>query len=222
MRQATVTDTSEASWTGTSNLLGGTSQASIPATMSRMFLGTVQMALSPSKTQKDVEAIAKTRILSRITQFEDEGVAWWGFRVDDEYDSEHGIELLDSNLPSVDFEYRGGTHLNLSECIEVEVAAYWSTPRSFTWFGAASLKDVPPYFNLCQIVVMKIPRHLTKSCDFVVREVVGIGPGQSIHVDESDPKINSLEGKTFNVEGQDPISVEQGMSLKLFHSRMCW
>ena len=77
MKQATMTDTSEISWTGTSNLLGGASQASIP-TMSRVFLGTVQMALSPSKAQKDVEAIAQTRILSRITQFEDEGVTWWG------------------------------------------------------------------------------------------------------------------------------------------------
>jgi hypothetical protein len=221
-----VTETREAGWTGTFNLSGGASEAFF-ATMSRaLFLGAVQAALSPSMTKKDTEAMAKTRILSRITQFQDQGVASWGFRVDDEYDSECGIELLGSNLPSVDFEYFDTTHQNLPEYIEVEVAAYWSTPRpsSFTWFGEVSL---PPYFNLCQVVVMKIPRHLAKSCHFVVREIAGIGPGQSIHVEPSNPSKdslegNTLEGKTYNTEGQDPISVEESMSLILDYCRMNW
>jgi hypothetical protein len=222
MKQATITETSEAGWTGTGNLLGGTSQVSIPASTTKVFLGALQAVLSPSINKKDTKATEKTQILSRITQFEDEGVAWWGFQIDDEYDSEHGVELLNSNLPSMDFEYRGATHLNLPECIEVEVAAYWSTPRPLTWFGAVSPKDVPPYFNLCQVVIVKIPRNLTKSCDFVVREVADIGPGHSIRVGKSNPKIHSLEGKTFILQGQDPESAEQGMPYKLFDSRMRW
>jgi len=90
------------------------------------------------------------------------------------------------NLSAISGKYCGGAYQNLPKCIEVDVAAYWLIPRFFTWFEALLLKNISPFFNLYQIVIIKIPRNLTKSCDFVVCKDIGIGPSQSIHVEKRD------------------------------------
>lgn len=100
---------------------------------------------------------------------------------------------------------------NLPKYIEVDVAAYWLIPRFFTWFGASLLKNISPFFNLCQIIIIKIPRNLTKSCDFAVCKDIGIGPSQSIRVEKRDCTVNSLQGKLFNLDGQNSILVDEGM-----------
>lgn len=71
-----MTATTEGSWTGTENLLDGAFQIFGTATLSRLAVGTIQMVLSPSKTQKNVKTTVKTKILDRIAQCKDAGVTW--------------------------------------------------------------------------------------------------------------------------------------------------
>jgi hypothetical protein len=222
-REVTVTGTKEVSWMAGGGPSGSASQAFIPTTKLPASIGSFLFSLSLSWTQKDASTTAKTQILSRITQFQDQGVTSWGFLVDDPYDCEHGIELLDSDLLSVDFEYLGVRNQGpqkLPEYMEVEVAAYWSLPVSATWsfLETTSQHNVPPYFNLCQVVVLKIPRNMMESLNHEERHTTGVRSAELVAVKKPEVRLDSLEGVTAVSQGQDPRFIEESV-LSFFCSR---
>jgi hypothetical protein len=127
-------------------------------------LPTLEATAATARTTKTTSCSQVTRYSSRITQHDCLGVAWWGFSVEDAYDKENGIEMVKDHLPTVDFEFLAEDGLAPApQYIDVEVASYWTLGRGLTSIIPGKRPNLPPYSNLCQVAVVKLPSNLQES-----------------------------------------------------------
>ena len=154
------------------------------------FQGTA--ALSSARTKEKAVGNEKKRYTSGITQQDKYGVVEWGFDVDDEKERTNGIYMRDDILPTVHFEFVGGSTSPVPappKQMGIEIASYWSripaTPARgksdyYPWFlnytdGNAQAGS---YTNLCQIVALEtVPSNLPERSDYQATVLVSPVPG---------------------------------------------
>ncbi|RXW21090.1 hypothetical protein EST38_g4774 [Candolleomyces aberdarensis] len=117
---------------------------------------------SISRTKEHSTSNEAVRFSSRIIQRQNLGVFWWSFQVDDEYETDCGIELGEDNLPSAEMSVlpsANSPNQPLDE-LTVEITSFWSLLRkkSGGWFSYAPGESLPPGFsNLCQVISIDLP-----------------------------------------------------------------
>ncbi|RXW11198.1 hypothetical protein EST38_g14657, partial [Candolleomyces aberdarensis] len=96
------------------------------------------------------------RFTSRIIQRQNRGVFWWNFHIDDEYETDGGVELKEDSLPSAEMSAlpsQNPPNQPLDK-LTVEITSFWSLLKkgSGGWFFYAPEDSLPPGFsNLCQV-----------------------------------------------------------------------
>jgi hypothetical protein len=145
----------------------------IAGTMSGILgVPTTTLGLTGTTTQTREMSLSSERkqFSSRITQQGRLGVVWWGFNIDDPNEREGGIEISDTTLPSVEFEFLGASDIPppLPGHVCIEVASYWSIIRSsgndHSWIQKllSTASKTRSYSTLCLVVTLKVPSTLTK------------------------------------------------------------
>jgi hypothetical protein len=127
-----------------------------------------------------------TKYSSCITQNDDEGVCWWKFNIDD--DNEKKVKKFTKNmLPRVDFEFVADHGLPpLPKRSLIEVASFWSLSYQQGWWTLlnwiATKSRSWQHRNLCQVVLLEIPRFIWAKSRYKARETTGLGPSDHIEV----------------------------------------
>ena len=140
------------------------------------------MSFSGSSSRGASSSTESKKYHSRITEEYSDGIVSWGFSVDDPNERKSGIGFgrLHRALPSVDFEFCGEQDIGLPppppKHFDVLVTSCWSlispggenytASNWFSWFkelgqGMAA-SEIPLCSNLCQIVRLEVPSHLSQ------------------------------------------------------------
>ncbi|RXW20439.1 hypothetical protein EST38_g5426 [Candolleomyces aberdarensis] len=96
------------------------------------------------------------RFTSRIIQRQNRGVFWWTFHVDDEYETDCGVDLKEDSLPFAEISRLPSQNSpdQPLDKLTVEITSFWSLLKkgSGGWFSYAPGNPLPPGFsNLCQV-----------------------------------------------------------------------
>lgn len=178
----------------------------IPPVMSLSVSGSYSHSRETSSTS------TTKKYSSRITQRDERGRVSWGYSVDDPNEREGGLQLLDSNLPTVEFMFLG----NVEEAAPpppppthyIEIASCWSLSDSQaesgmpSWFQFQGAHKSTPYYNICQVLALEIPSDLEKSSSYMAD--LDIGP-------PCDYVTSRLQLSGQKVKRQGSLKVVSGM-----------
>ncbi|KAJ7573948.1 hypothetical protein C8J56DRAFT_1033486 [Mycena floridula] len=172
---------------------------------------TMEVTGSASVSTKRTLTSESMKRTSCIIQKDFWGRIWWLFEVDDEYEQQHGLDIITvENLPCVDFRLHPDLTVTLPDTSQVEVASYWKLPCPTKSWRSIFKPEQPElsFQNLCLVVAMQLPSNLTRSlsCDATLQKIPG-RPGQPISHQVS-PELGATAriqhirlGESFQVEG---------------------
>ncbi len=179
------------------------------------FQGTA--ALSSARTKEKAVGNEKKRYTSGITQQDKYGVVEWGFDVDDEKERTNGIHMRKDILPTVHFEFVGGSTSPVPappKQMGIEIASYWSripaTPapgksNHSPWFLSCTDGNTQAgsYTNLCQIVALEtVPSNLPERSDY--QATVYVSPVEGTNYLSNDTEVR--------IQTQDSVKVKPEVS----------